>query len=157
MKSYSAVYNKSKQEVLNRRKAIIESQKVSIINVLKEEYMITGKISDLSKKEQTLMMERLLTYWNPKNGINNAGIKLLNENMITLTPNSSKDEIKMYIVKQTKRNLQQITESFKTNNMDLVVESFKEEIEPVIKKRLKNEFVLNTVWDIVSNRIKMGL
>lgn len=47
MKSFTAVYNKSKREVTEQRNKILESQKVAIINVLKEEYMITGKISDL--------------------------------------------------------------------------------------------------------------
>ena len=157
MKSFTAVYNKSKREVTARREQIFESQKVAIINVLKEEYMITGKISELPVKDKEMMAERLKQYWSPKNGINEAGVKLLNENMITLSPNSSKEDIKLYIVKQTKKNLMQITECFRSNRVDVIVESFNEEIQPMINKKLKEKFIINTVWEIVEDRIKHGL
>ena len=157
MKSFSTVYNKSKREVLEAKAALYESQKAAIINVLKETYMITGKISDLPQKTQNAMLSRLLEYWSPKTGINKAGIKLLNENMITLSPNSTKADITLYIQKQTKKNLVAITEAFKTNNGNVVVQTFKQDIEPMIGKGLKESFITNVVWDIVSNRIKLGL
>lgn len=157
MKSFTAVYNKSKREVTRKREQIFENQKVAIINVLKEEYMITGKISELPAKEKEEMAKRLKQYWSPKNGINESGIRLLNENMITLNPNSSKEDIKLYIVKQTKKNLLQITECFRSNRVDVIVESFNEEIQPMINKKLKEKFIINTVWEIVEDRIKHGL
>ena len=69
MKSYSQVYNASKTEVLNQRKAVYDSQKAAIVNVLKENYMITGKISDLEPKKKAEMAKRLAEYWSPKTGI----------------------------------------------------------------------------------------
>lgn len=103
------------------------------------------------------MAKRLKQYWSPKTGINEAGVRLLNENMITLSPTSSNDDIKLYIVKQTKKNLVQITECFRSNRVDVIVESFNEEIQPMIGKKLKEKFIINTVWEIVENRIKNGL
>ena len=49
MKSFSTVYKNSRKEVLDARAALYESQKVAVINVLKETYMITGNMSDLPK------------------------------------------------------------------------------------------------------------
>lgn len=157
MKSFTAVYNKSKKEVNERREQVLNSQKVAIVNVLKEEYMITGPMSELPAKQKEEMAKRLKQYWSPKTGINEAGIRLLNENMITLDSNSTKDDIKMYIVKQTKKNLMQITECFRTNRVNVIVESFNEEIAPMINKKLKDKFIINTVWEIVQDRIKNGL
>ena len=157
MKSFSTVYNKSKKQVLEAREKLYESQKVAVINVLKETYMITGNMSDLPVDQKKEMAKKVFEYWSPKTGINKAGIKLLNENMITLSPNSTKEDIRLYIQKQTKKNLVAITEAFRSGNGNVVVETFKNDIEPAVGKTLKESFITNTVWNLISNRIKLGL
>ena len=157
MKSFSTVYNKSKKQVLEAREKLYESQKVAVINVLKETYMITGNMSDLPADQKKEIAKKVFEYWSPKTGINKAGIKLLNENMITLSPNSTKEDIRLYIQKQTKKNLVAITEAFRSGNGNVVVETFKNDIEPAVGKTLKESFITNTVWDLISNRIKLGL
>ena len=102
------------------------------------------------------MAKKILEYWSPKTGINKAGIKLINENMITLSPNSTKEDIKLYIQKQTKKNLIAITEAFREGNGNVVVDTIKKDIEPVLGKKIKSDFITNTVWNLVSNRIKNG-
>ena len=157
MKSFSTVYNKSKKQVLEAREKLYESQKVAVINVLKETYMITGNMSDLPADQKKEMAKKVFEDWSPKTGINKAGIKLLNENMITLSPNSTKEDIRLYIQKQTKKNLVAITEAFRSGNGNVVVETFKNDIEPAVGKTLKESFITNTVWNLISNRIKLGL
>ena len=156
MKSFSTVYNKSKKQVLDARNQLYESQKKAIIKVLKETYMITGNLSDLPIDKQKAMAKKIMEYWSPKSGINKAGIKLINENMITLSPNSTKEDIKLYIQKQTKKNLIAITEAFREGNGNVVVDTIKKDIEPKKKKKIKSDFITNTVWNLVSNRIKNG-
>ena len=157
MKSFSTVYNNSKKQVLEAREKLYESQKVAVINVLKETYMITGNMSDLPADQKKEMAKKVFEYWSPKTGINKAGIKLLNENMITLSANSTKDDIRLYIEKQTKKNLVAITEAYRPGNGKYVVETFKSDIEPAVGKKLKENFITNTVWNLISNRIKLGL
>lgn len=156
MKSFSTVYNKSKKQVLDARNQLYESQKKAIIKVLKETYMITGNLSDLPIDKKKTMAKKIMEYWSPKTGINKAGIKLINENMITLSPNSTKEDIKLYIQKQTKKNLIAITEAFREGNGNVVVDTIKKDIEPVLGKKIKSDFITNTVWNLVSNRIKNG-
>lgn len=38
--------------MLDEKKALYDTQKVAVIKVLKENYMITGKITDLPEEEQ---------------------------------------------------------------------------------------------------------
>ena len=157
MKNFNTVYNSSRQQVLKERAAMYESQKVAIVKVLKENYMVTGNISDLPVEEQKQFATRLLEYWSPKTGIKKEGIKLLNENELTLSPASNKDDIKLYIEKQVKKHLVVITESYRQNNVRLVTEAIKADVEPKIHKTLKESFVNNIVWNIISDRIKFGL
>mgnify|MGYP003398419846 FL=1 len=119
--------------------------------------MITGNMSDLPAEQKKEMAKKVFEYWSPKTGINKAGIKLLNENMITLSANSTKDDIRLYIEKQTKKNLVAITEAYRSGNGKYVVETFKSDIEPAVGKKLKENFITNTVWNLISNRIKLGI
>lgn len=97
-----------------------------------------------------------MEYWSPKTGINKAGQRLLAENMIALTPSSKKEDIKLYIEKQTRKHLDAITNAYRTNNISGIVESFKSDIEPMVQKTINESFILNTVWGIVGDRIKFG-
>ncbi len=157
MKNFTAVYNNSKQQVLSERTAMYESQKIALVKVLKENYMITGNISDMSYDVQKEFKAKLLEYWSPTEGINKVGVKLLTENELTLSPRSTKDDIKLYIEKQVHKHLVAITESYRRNDIQAVTEAFKEDIEPKIRKTLKESFINNTVWEIIANRIKNGL
>ena len=157
MKNFNTVYNDSKAQVLKERAAMYESQKVAIVNVLKQNYMITGNISDLPADQQKQFATRLLEYWSPKTGIKKEGIKLLNENELTLSPASNKEDIKLYIEKQVKRHLVAMTEAYRQNNGNAVIEAIKADVEPKIHKTLKESFVNNTVWNLISDRIKFGL
>ena len=137
--------------------ALYEKQKQAIVSILKEQYMITGKIENLPIEEQKQMAYRLMEYWSPKTGIKKAGIKLLNENEIVLTPQSTKEYIKLYIEHQVKKHINAITEAYRNNNVHAVTESFKDSIEPRIHKTLKETFINNTVWNLIEHRIKNGI
>ena len=103
------------------------------------------------------MANRLREYWSPKTGINSNGVRLLNENVITLSKNSNAADIKLFIQKRTKKNLVQILECFRSGRQDLVVESFQEEIGPMIGgKNLKSDFIIDTVWGIIGKKMKTG-
>ena len=106
MRTYNQVFNQSKKEVLDQRKAVFDKQKIAVVNVLKENYGIDGKIDDLSKKEKEKMLKRLLEYWNPKTGINEKGVKLIQDSIIVLNENSTADDIRAYIRKRAYRNAQ---------------------------------------------------
>ena len=128
MRTYKEVYNQSKKEVLEQRKAVFEKQKIAVVNVLKENFNISGKIEDLPKDELEQMKRRLLEYWSPKTGINEKGVKLIQENIIVLSAQSTPDDVRAYIRKQAYRNAQQMVECFRAGRQDLIVESFNEEM-----------------------------
>ena len=60
MKNFTTVYNNSRKQVLAERQAMYEAQKISIVNVLKENYMITKPISELPMDAQKEFAQKLL-------------------------------------------------------------------------------------------------
>lgn len=157
MKSYSQVYNQSKKTVLETRKKMLEEQKISVLNVLKEEYMITGKVSSLPKDKQEMLAKKLCEYWSPKTGLNQDGVRLLTENTVVLTKKSTLDDVKRFIVKRTKRNIVNIVECFRTGMSDAVVESFNDEFKQTLGKKIQREFIVNTIWEVIQPRLKKSL
>ena len=157
MRSYSQVYNQSKKKILDEKKALIEQQKVAVVNVLKEEYMITGNVDDLLAEEKKRMASRLSEYWSPKTGLNQNGIRLINENIITLSEHSNKKDVELYIQKCVKKNLVEIVECFRAGKQNLVVESFQKETTPLLKKKLDRNFIIDTIWALIGKKMKNGL
>ena len=157
MTSYSQVSHPSQQKLLDEKKALLEQQKVTVVNVLKEEYMITGNVDDLPAKEKKRMAARLSEYWSPKTGLNQNGVRLINENIITLSEHSNKKDVELYIQKCVKKNLVEIVECFRAGKQNLVVESFQKETTPLLKKKLDRNFIIDTIWALIGKKMKNGL
>ena len=132
-------------------------QKVAVVNVLKETYNISGKMSDLDSKTKGIMAKKLAEYWKPKTGLTAAGEKLIQENRLILTPNSSNEDVKLYIRKMTTKNIAQITECFRLNQTSIIVENFNKDIKEMTGKTVKEKVIIDTVWNLVADRIKRGV
>lgn len=156
MKSFQTIYNASKQQVLKEKKEMVESQKIAVVNALKNYYMISGKVLDLPKTQQDKLARKVLEYWNPKTGLNKNGERLLNESIINLTPKSTSTDIKKYIQNETRKNIISIVEAYRTNTVAMIVEAFKQDIQPKIRKKLLEESIRNVMWPIVEEKIKMS-
>lgn len=155
MKSFNTVYNNSKKYVLNERNKVLTEERKKVVNILKEEYMISGDILSLPKTKQNNLAKKVLEYWQPKKGLTKAGKKLIEGHIINLTPLSDNNDIKKYIQNETKKNIGQVIEMFKTDNVKLLIESFKADIEPKVQKILLSESIRDIVWNIIKDKIKM--
>lgn len=156
MKSYNQVYNASRAEVQEQRKAVYEAQKRAIVNILKENYNITGKLENCDFETRSKLAAKLKEFWSPKTGINTSGVKLLNENRLILTEKSSTNDFRDYIIRHAKKNIDSMAECFRSNCQDMIVESFNADIKQMTGKTLKPKFIIETVWNVVSERIKNG-
>lgn len=157
MRSYSQVYNTSRTEVQEQRRKVVEAQKVAIVNVLKENYSISGKISDLDSKTKEKLAKKLAEYWSPKTGLNNAGVTFINEHRLVLTPKSPISDVKEYIRRMALKNIQEVTECFRHGQTSVIVESYNNEIHSMMGKMIKENFIIDTVWSVVADRIKKGV
>lgn len=156
MRSYNDVCKDSKQEVLEQKAQILETQKAAVITALKEMYMVTCKMSQLPTEMQEEMKRRVLEYWDPKTGLTKSGVKLLTEKEITINKQSTKDDFKLYIEKQVKKHYRVIIEAYRNQNVQSVVEAFKEDLLVKTGRHINERFINNTVWNLISDRIKMG-
>ena len=118
--------------------------------------MIDCKVNDLPAEKKAWFASKVLEYWNPNTGINENGLALLSENKLALTSNSSKEDIKKYIINETKKNSAIVINAFKTNTSQMLIESMKEDIQEKTGKSLKESVVRDIIWNIIAEKIKIG-
>lgn len=156
MRNFNQVYTSSKKEVLAQKAQILESQRIAVVKAIKEMYMITIPFKDMPKADLEILKNKVLEYWNPITGLNKAGERLLNENEITINKNSNKDDLRLYIEKQTKKHLTAILEAYRRCDVNAVVKAFKDDICQRTKRNVNEAFIRNTVWNLIEGKIKTG-
>ena len=156
MKNYADVYTASRSEVHKKRKNLYESQKIALVNVLKENYNITGMVSEQAPEVKQELARKLQQYWSPKTGINESGIEFLNTHQLVLTKESTTADVREYIRKMAVKNIVGMTECFRQNCTNVIVEELNNDIKRMMGRSVKGKFIIDTVWNVVSERIKTG-
>lgn len=156
MRSFSTIYKEQKQNKLAELKEAYRQQKIEVCKALKQNYMIDSKIKDLSEKDKAWFTAKVYEYWDPKSGLNENGVALLNENKLALTKDSTKKDISKYIINETKKNAQIVIDAFKNNTSNILIESLKEEIKEKTGRTINESSIRDIVWNLVADKIKIG-
>ena len=156
MRSFNQVYTTSKKEVLAQKKQILESQRIAVVKAIKEMYMVTVPFKELPAHDLEVLKNKVLEYWSPTTGLNKAGERLLNENEITINKNSNKDDLRLYIERQVKKHLPVILEAYRRCDVASVVDAFKEDIRLKTARNVNENFIRNTVWNLIEDKFKTG-
>lgn len=156
MRSFSTIYREQKQNKLAEINESYRQQKIEVCKAIKQNYMIESRVKDMSSEDKAWLSKKILEYWDPKHGLNENGVALLNENKIALTKSSTKKDISRYIINETKKNSQLVVNSFKNNTNNVLVESLKEEIKEKTGRNINESSIRDIMWNLVSDKIKIG-
>ena len=154
MRDFYQVLNESKNEVLMAKQNRIKAEQTAILEAVKTEYMITSKIKELPVSEQNKLKTLILEYWNPKSGLTAKGAKYLNEGASTLTKDSDSNNIKRYIEKAVKSNIDEYLKASYNGTGKQLITKLQKEVESMISKRIKYQFVLDAVIAIITPKLK---
>lgn len=154
MRGFNQVLNESKQEVLSARQSKIDNERVAILEAVKTDYMITSKFKELPVSEQQKLKSVILEYWNPKTGLTSKGLKFLNEGESILTKDSDINDVKHFIEKTVKRDIDEYLKSSYNGTGKQIVSKLQKEVESMIGKRIKYQFVLDTVVEVITPKLK---
>ena len=105
MRSFSDIQNDYNVKVNESKKLTIDSERVQLLGAIKREYGIAS-FNSLSESERKVYTNMINSMWTPTEGLNDAGLKFINESEVTLTKDSSVEEIKKYILDDFKKNWQ---------------------------------------------------
>lgn len=154
MKSFKEVLLESKKSKADIQKGKFDGEKRQLLEKLKKDYLITGKIKDSSPSIQRNILKALLEYWNPKNGINKKGIDYINEGKISISKNSTSENIKKFALSEVKNNIKDFTNAFTNGQGQNVVIKLQENIEMKTGKKIKFKSLFENVCTLISQKIK---
>lgn len=154
MRDFNQVLNESKTEVLAAKKAKIDNERIAILEAVKTDYMITSKFKELPTSEQQKLKSVILEYWNPKTGLTSKGVKFLNEGESTLTKDSDAKDVKRFIEKTVKRDIDNYLKASYNGTGKQIVTKLQKEIESMVGKRIKYQFVLDAVVEVITPKLK---
>lgn len=102
MKKFNDVVLSKRRELSKERKNKINEQRKEVLNRLMKDRYITSPYA-LNESARTSLKATMLQLWNPNTGLTKKGYKYLFESEIPdLTPQSTPDDIKNWIVSFTK-------------------------------------------------------
>lgn len=154
MKSFENVYAASKAQVLEARKNQIQNEKIALLEHIKSNLMITCKLKELNEAKQKQVLNMLLEYWSPKKGINKAGEKFLNENLVSIHVDSSPENVEFFAQKEVKDHINEFMTAFVTGKGKMIVERLQANIENRICRSIKYQPLFEMVSSIVTSKLK---
>ena len=154
MKSFKEVLLESKKAKTDIQKEKFDDEKRQLLEKLKNDYLITGKIKDASPSTQKNILKALLEYWSPKNGINKKGIDYINEGKISISKNSTSENIKKFALSEVKNNIKDFTSAFANGQGRNTVIKLQENIEIKTGKRIKFKSLFENVCTLITQKIK---
>ena len=104
MRKFLEVYNTNKDSVNESKRINADKERVALLKAIKREYGVSD-FKSLSESEVTTYKKMIHNMWSPETGLNEAGLKFVNESQITLTADSSADDIKKVVKQMFKENI----------------------------------------------------
>jgi hypothetical protein len=149
MRTFSSVYNKSKESVLSVKQERIKQDRKDILRAIKKEDGIKS-FSELTEAQQTSYKSLLLEMWSPKDGINKKGIKFLNESKQPLCKESTPEQIKKYFQRELKADLKNFVLAIITKDTTgQTIKYLKKDIEEQTGKKLNQKVIKEWTYEIV--------
>lgn len=147
MKSFSKVYNTSKNVVINEQQKAYSADKAKLIAAIKHEYAIKD-FNSLSEAERLSYKSMINEMWNMSTGITQKGLAFLNESKAVLTENSTDEQIEKYFKKEFKACAENAIKAMNSGSECSCCKDIKAKIESSTKKKLSNKVVKQWVYTV---------
>ena len=150
MKSFDNVYNKSKKQIINEQQKSYASDKAKLIATIKHEYGVQD-FNSVSESERESYKSMIDEMWNPNTGINEKGIKFINESAAVLTEKSTDEQIEKFFKKEIKANAEKIVKCLVGCGECNCPSEVKANIEASTKRKLSNKTAKNWMYSVITD------
>lgn len=154
MRSFSQIHESNANEIMLKKRAKADSQRVELLSAIKKTYGISN-FNTLAESEKNIYRNIINEMWDPIEGLNDNGIKFVNESEIILSNQSSNPEIVKFIEQEFMKNMESylltILNKKVTNNKPVNVRA---EVEKFTGKKFKPENFKKIFKDIINSAIE---
>ncbi len=157
MRSFLDVQKECENKINESRKVAIDNERLQLLGAIKREYGISD-FKALTESERTVFTNIIHSMWSPSEGLNESGIKFVNEGEVTLNKESQKEEIKKFIESDFQRNffgyLEGITgKRFTGNSNPKTPSSLREKINEMTGKNISPENFMQIFHEVFKHFI----
>ena len=139
MQSFSNIQERNANKILESKRIAADAQRVQLLGAIKKTYGIES-FKSLSESEKSVYRNMINEMWDSVEGLNERGLKFVNESEITLSKESDKQEIIKFIEQEFRKNLMGYFEGmtgkrFTGGSNPITPKHVRDEVEKIIGKK----------------------
>lgn len=154
MRSFKDVYVDNKNKVNENLRVVADKERVELLKAIRKEYGVKD-FNGLSESEKNQYRNLINEMWSPETGLNERGKQLVNESKMSLSSESTPEQIEKFFVKEVKSDI---------NNYLLWIASdgvngqspikIKKDIESQLGKKVNSDVLKKALYEILCNYLK---
>lgn len=139
MQSFSNIQERNANKILESKRIAADAQRVQLLGAIKKTYGIES-FKSLSESEKSVYRNMINEMWDSVEGLNERGLKFVNESEITLSKESDKQEIIKFVEQEFRKNLMGYFEGmtgkrFTGNSNPISPKHVRDEVEKIMGKK----------------------
>lgn len=154
MRNFKDVYNDNKSKVDENLKIVADKERVELLAAIREEYGVKN-FNSLSESEKSQFKKLINEMWNPNTGLNERGRLLVNESKMTLSSESTPEQVQKFFSKAIKNDIGNFLlwlASDGVNGQSPI--KVKKDIEAQVGKKIDSKVLKNMLFEILCGYLK---
>jgi len=152
MKSFDTVYAQSQNQFNADRRAVIDREKATLVQAIKESFVIDD-FRSLSESEQKGYRDMINEMWDVNNGLNEKGRAFIAEGKAPLTKESTPEQIQKYITREIKLHLDAWMPCIIAENTCEGLVSLKNDVDAATGKKTPAKVIKQAVYDVFAKSL----
>lgn len=157
MKSFSTVYNERQADAVAKKRLLVEQQHAQIVAAVKKEYGVSS-FATLNESDKAYYKSLINCMWDKHNGLNEKGVRFVNEAIAPLTKESTPEQIKKCFQREVNADIASIVACINSQNPNCTrLSTIKSNIEKDLGKKISARDVKEWTMELVQKHLVKGL
>lgn len=154
MRSFKDVYTDNKNKLNESLRVVADKERVELLKAIRKEYGVKdfNKLTESEKNQYKTLINEM---WTPSEGLNERGRQLVNESKMSLSSESTPEQIQKYFIKEVKSDINNYLlwlASDGVNGQSPI--KVKKDIENQLGKKVNADVLKKALYEILCNYLK---
>lgn len=154
MRNFKEVYTDNKNKLNESLRVVADKERVELLKAIRKEYGVKD-FNKLTESEKNQYKNLINEMWTPSEGLNERGRQLVNESKMSLSSESTPEQIQKYFIKEVKSDINNYLlwlASDGVNGQSPI--KVKKDIESQLGKKVNADVLKKTLYEILCNYLK---
>lgn len=154
MRNFKDVYTDNKNKLNESLRVVADKERVELLKAIRKEYGVKD-FNKLTESEKNQYKNLINEMWTPSEGLNERGRQLVNESKMSLSSESTPEQIQKYFTKEVKSDINNYLlwlASDGVNGQSPI--KVKKDIENQLGKKVNADVLKKALYEILCNYLK---